>query len=346
MNAHELPMILFTVIAQMCVGAFVVLGIIQLSAGTKTSSKTVDRLVDPTLLAIGPAMIAGLMVSMLHMNDVFHVMNVFRNFGSSWLTREVTFASLFAGAGFVFAVMQWYKIGSAGLRKLVAFVTAGLGVALVWSMASIYGTLKAVPAWNSWFTPLQFAATTLILGSLLVAVSFLILRAELGKTATGNTSVIDGYQAPEGFFRKWVTGAPAGGNRKWYQRVVDSDDTVDEAEVNSMINTATRWCIVISVIGIAAIMIAAPIYVSGLVTKGGVALASAEVYSSGIATVRYLLLGIGTVVLVGIGYREAGKIKQNAAALLWGVGGAFVIIFIAELLGRSLFYDAMMRVGV
>ena len=32
MNVHELPLIAFTILAQMCVGAFVVLGILQVFA--------------------------------------------------------------------------------------------------------------------------------------------------------------------------------------------------------------------------------------------------------------------------------------------------------------------------
>ena len=106
MELGELPMILFTVITQMCVGMFIVLGVVQTIGSTRYSVKAVDRLADPALLAIGPAMILGLLVSMLHMHDVLNVFNVFRHFNSSWLSREIVFGIAFAALGFLFCLMQ------------------------------------------------------------------------------------------------------------------------------------------------------------------------------------------------------------------------------------------------
>ena len=83
MNVHELPMILFTVLSQMSVGAFVILGLVQVLGRRKYSNTTIDRLADPALLAIGPALVLGLLASMLHMNDVTNTFNVIRNVGSS-----------------------------------------------------------------------------------------------------------------------------------------------------------------------------------------------------------------------------------------------------------------------
>lgn len=39
MNVHELPMILFTVIAQMCVGMFIILGVVELWLSAKADEK-------------------------------------------------------------------------------------------------------------------------------------------------------------------------------------------------------------------------------------------------------------------------------------------------------------------
>ena len=50
MAVGELPMILFTVVSQMCVGAFVVLGLVQTVGGVRYSSRVVDRLVDVNLV--------------------------------------------------------------------------------------------------------------------------------------------------------------------------------------------------------------------------------------------------------------------------------------------------------
>ncbi|HEX7806903.1 MAG TPA: DmsC/YnfH family molybdoenzyme membrane anchor subunit, partial [Cellulomonas sp.] len=91
MNTHELPMIIFTVLAQMSVGAFVVLGVVQVVASRRFGKESVDKVTDPALYAIGPALVLGLVASMFHMNDVFHTLNVVRHIGSSWLSREIVF---------------------------------------------------------------------------------------------------------------------------------------------------------------------------------------------------------------------------------------------------------------
>lgn len=138
MNLHELPMIIFTVFAQMSVGAFLVLGVVQTFGSLRHDSKTIDRIADPALYAIGPTLVLGLIASMFHMNDVFNVMNVFRGWQTSWLSREIIFGIGFAALGFLFALLQWCKWGSARLRQVLAAVTAIVGVGLIVVMSMIY----------------------------------------------------------------------------------------------------------------------------------------------------------------------------------------------------------------
>ena len=61
MNVHELPMIVFTILAQMSVGAFVVLGAIQVTARVRgrVSGEQLDRLTDPALYAVGVTLVFG-----------------------------------------------------------------------------------------------------------------------------------------------------------------------------------------------------------------------------------------------------------------------------------------------
>uniref|UniRef100_UPI0037370C6A DmsC/YnfH family molybdoenzyme membrane anchor subunit n=1 Tax=Trueperella sp. TaxID=2699835 RepID=UPI0037370C6A len=89
MNLHELPMIIFTVVSQMAVGMFVVLGVLDLWLTTKVDNKTADRLVTPIVYLIGPVLVLAMITSMFHMNDISNMFNVIRNAGSSWLSREI-----------------------------------------------------------------------------------------------------------------------------------------------------------------------------------------------------------------------------------------------------------------
>ena len=124
MNTHELPMILFTVIAQLSVGTFIAVGVMDLLLSHRNDARTVRRVTEPVLYAIGPALVLGLLISMLHMNDVTNVFNVIRHWESSWLSREILFGIGFAGLGFLFAAMSWFRVGSDALRRVVGLLTA------------------------------------------------------------------------------------------------------------------------------------------------------------------------------------------------------------------------------
>ncbi|MGO3797533.1 MAG: dimethyl sulfoxide reductase anchor subunit family protein, partial [Pauljensenia sp.] len=174
MNVSDVPMVLFTVITQMCVGAFVTLGVIQLVASLRHDPTTVERVTHPVLYAIGPAMIFGLAVSTFHMHDPLHALNVIRHWDSSWLSREIIFGCSFAGLGFLFAILEWFRKGSFALRRALAVLTALMGIALVIAESMIYYSLTTVPAWHTWGVPLHFAGTTLILGSLAVACALMV----------------------------------------------------------------------------------------------------------------------------------------------------------------------------
>lgn len=172
MNTSELALVIFTIAAQMSVGAFLVLGGVHFFATRFAGLDEADKLSDISLFAIGPVMVVGLIVSVLHLGNPINAPRAIAHIGTSWLSREILFGILFAGFGFLFALMQWRKLGSAGLRNIVALVTAVFGVALVASMAMVYYSLPAVPAWSHWSTLASFGATTLLLGALAIGAAF------------------------------------------------------------------------------------------------------------------------------------------------------------------------------
>ncbi|MCL3860738.1 DmsC/YnfH family molybdoenzyme membrane anchor subunit [Actinotalea sp. K2] len=174
MHVDELPLVIFTIFAQMSVGAFVVLGVVHLLARRRASTATVDRLSDPALYAIGPVMVLGLAASILHLGNPLNAINVLNQLGSSWLSREILFGCAFAGLGAAFAVVQWRGWFTPVLRQVLAGVTALVGLGLVWSMAMVY-MLPTVPAWNSPATPVIFFTTTFLLGALAVGSAFVWL---------------------------------------------------------------------------------------------------------------------------------------------------------------------------
>lgn len=173
MNVHDFALVAFTILAQMSVGSFLVLGLVHFFAQRKTNMEQADKLSDRALLAIGPVLVLGLGASLLHLGDPFGAYRAANNIATSWLSREIVFGVAFAALGGLFAIMQWRKIGSFALRNVIALVTAAVGLALVYSMSNVY-LLPTQPAWNSWATPVTFFTTTFLLGALAMGVAFVI----------------------------------------------------------------------------------------------------------------------------------------------------------------------------
>jgi anaerobic dimethyl sulfoxide reductase subunit C (anchor subunit) len=170
MNTHELPLVLFTVMGQMSVGCFVVLGALHLFFGRRA-----ERLSEIALYAIGPVMVLAMMISVLHLGNPVNALHSIEHLGSSWLSREIFFGSSFAGLGAAFALCQWRKWFPPLLRQLLAGVTALVGLVFVYSMSMVY-MLPTVPGWDSWATPVTFFTTTFLLGSLAVGTALVLAR--------------------------------------------------------------------------------------------------------------------------------------------------------------------------
>lgn len=194
MNVHELPLVIFTVLAQMSVGCFVVLGVIHLVAGRTTGAKAVDRLSDPALYAIGPVMVLGLLASIFHLGNPVNALHTISHLDSSWLSREIFLGSSFAGLGAAFAVSQRLRWFTPLLRQLLAGVTALVGLGLVFAMSMVY-MLPTVPAWDTWATPVGFFTTTFLLGSLAVGAAFVaitVVRRRGGKPVDDDVALLLG----------------------------------------------------------------------------------------------------------------------------------------------------------
>ena len=167
MNLREWALVTFTILAQMSVGSFVVLGFVHFYAARKAGSEEADRLGDRVLLAIGGVLILGMIASLLHLGNPANAYRAVTNVGSSWLSREITFLVAFLIAGGAFALMQWRKIATFAVRNVIAWIAALIGLGLVFSMSNIY-MLETQSTWNSPATPISFFTTTLLLGLLAI----------------------------------------------------------------------------------------------------------------------------------------------------------------------------------
>jgi anaerobic dimethyl sulfoxide reductase subunit C (anchor subunit) len=184
MNFREWALITFSIIAQMSVGAFLVLGFVHFFAARKSGEAEADRLSDRALLAIGPVLVLGLAASLLHLGNPINAWRAIGNLGTSWLSREILSGVVFAGLGGLFAVMQWRKISTFQVRNLVALAAGAVGLFLVLSMSMVY-MLPAEPGWNVVTTPFSFFTSTFLLGVLAMGAAFVANYAYVQRKTPG-----------------------------------------------------------------------------------------------------------------------------------------------------------------
>jgi anaerobic dimethyl sulfoxide reductase subunit C (anchor subunit) len=171
MEVRGWALVIYTLLTQMAVGSFVVLGIVHYFALRKANAEQADRLSDRALLAIGPILVLGILTSLFHLGNPINAPRAITNLASSWLSREIFFTVLFAIFGGAFALAQWRKISTFAVRNIIAWIAALLGLGLVYSMSHIY-MLPTQPAWDTLATPVQFFTTTFLAGSLAIGSAF------------------------------------------------------------------------------------------------------------------------------------------------------------------------------
>lgn len=186
MNIHDWALITFTILAQMSVGSFLVLGVVHFYATKKAGEAEADKLSDRALLAIFVVLALGFIASLFHLGNPFNAYRAVTNVGSSWLSREITFGVIFAVVGGLFALMQWRKISSFQVRNIIAWIAAVIGVVFVFSMSQVY-MVRTQPAWNTAATPVLFLTTMLLLGSLAMGVAFVANSGGKQKDAAAET---------------------------------------------------------------------------------------------------------------------------------------------------------------
>lgn len=306
MNTKEWALIIFTVLAQMSVGSFVVLGFVHYLTRRAAGTEAADRMSDRALLAIGPVLVLAMIASLFHLGNPLYAPRAITNVATSWLSREILLGVLFAVAGGVFAIMQWRKIGSFAVRNVIALVAAVIGLGLVASMAMVY-MLRAQPAWNSLATPVSFFVTTFLLGLFAVAAAFV---ANYG-----------------------------------YLKNKDADCA---EETCVLVRRALCWIASTSLVLLGITLLVIPLYVASLGGSTGAALESVRLLSGE----HFWLFGL-RITLVFLGAGILGFfLYQNAATpghekLMRALAySAFALVFVAEVVGRFLFYASHVRLGV
>ncbi|HBO37108.1 MAG TPA: dimethyl sulfoxide reductase [Pasteurellaceae bacterium] len=164
MNAglHEWPLIIFTVLAQSAVGAFLLMTALLWQTESIPYRQSVHKRMLVWLFLLG----IGFIASILHLGSPLRAFNAFNRIGQSMLSNEIVSGIAF----FTFAGLYWLlsvlNKMPRGLEKTGLILTALLGLIFMYMMNQVYH-IRTVPTWNSSLTSWSFYLTVLIGGSAL-----------------------------------------------------------------------------------------------------------------------------------------------------------------------------------
>jgi len=181
MITKEWALILFTVLSQAAIGAFLLLTIFR--------QRNTDREMDPTYRkAVWPLAgmtLVAILASLVHLGRPGLALYALENLGSSWLSREI----FFTGGFFVLLLSSVVAENTPLVRRVIAWLAVLSGAAAVVSMASIY-QFSMIPAWQGFNTYVAFVTTALLLGSVTAAGLLLLFGRGHGEVARNLAALV------------------------------------------------------------------------------------------------------------------------------------------------------------
>ncbi|KHT62853.1 dimethyl sulfoxide reductase [Photobacterium gaetbulicola] len=174
---HEWPLILFTVLAQTAVGAYLLLGGVILKGNLCVG---VNYRLHKAMFFLWVLMGLGFAASTMHLGSPLRAFNALNQVGSSWLSNEIFTGSVFFALGGGYWLLEMLDKGNETLRKLLLAAGMLVGIAFMYSMIKLY-LLDTVPTWNTVYTPIAFVMTMLTSGLIF---GHLLLTGSQHKMAT------------------------------------------------------------------------------------------------------------------------------------------------------------------
>lgn len=174
---EELGLILFGLLLHLSVGAVLMAALLPLLTGRRQPGDTAFMQKGLLYVAL-PAVVVGLLASLLHLGTPSGAYRAVLNLGSSWLSREILFSVIFA---LLCLVAAWQK----GAVPAVNWGATVAGLLAVLANARIYqASIK--PAWSTFFTPASFFTATALLG--VVALGGVLAYGMVRKAVSGATA--------------------------------------------------------------------------------------------------------------------------------------------------------------
>ena len=161
MEKGFISLVFFTVLCQSAVGLFIIRELMLVFTPGNFTGDKILRI--NTLTATETILLLALIIAFFHLGKPLSAVHTLNNLKSSWLSREILFVIIFSAVILAYmAAEKFMQPGNARYLFSAAGIIAGAG--LIISMTGIY-MLRAVPAWNSLFTPAGFILTAATMGT-------------------------------------------------------------------------------------------------------------------------------------------------------------------------------------
>jgi len=188
LRSREDPLVVFTLISQMVVGAFLTLFLGPLLGIEILSQKTHPVTHASLLLGLLALETFALALSTAHLGKPHRFYRAFYNLRWSPVSREV------AGIAVFFNVLGLYTMLSVTgffpeIKDVAGWLAAVSGPVALYAMVRIY-RIKARPFWDHWQVATSFYGSTLALGPLAVALTYAGVLAYQGQAFSGLLAVL------------------------------------------------------------------------------------------------------------------------------------------------------------
>lgn len=181
MNVREWALPVYTILMQLAVGALLSLWLIRAFATRRHGRSATEHITRIPVLAVLLSLIVAIIGSHFHLSRPFLSMLAALNMRSSWLSREIFFTISLLLVMVSLTYMQWLVPGLHRLKTVLGWLAIVLGGFSIYCMSKIY-LLPTHSSWNSPLTIVSFLLTALLLGVTAVAV-LLVMDLKISEVA-------------------------------------------------------------------------------------------------------------------------------------------------------------------
>lgn len=159
MLRKEWSLIVITLSVQLGAGIFIFFAILRALLAGSVDSSTLNQFTSLGMAMAAPIVAFGMGASFFHLGNPYRAYRAVTNIGSSWLSREVLFISIFLGLIVVNFLLEYFI----GPSTIVTWVTAFTAILSVISMTTIYYA-TGKPGWYTVNTYIKFLSSIVIMG--------------------------------------------------------------------------------------------------------------------------------------------------------------------------------------